>query len=197
MTTYLKYNIIDKYVEFPEPLDPALYNNIGETYDDYIDGLWVPLSEEQLKFREENPNATVREVFYMELATPSVIERTVEIAKMDARNAINTYDSSEEVNIFYIQGISVWLDKATRAGLKLRFEAELAVGQENTTLWYNNIQFPLPVQSAMQMLYAIEIYASACYDNTQRHLAAIESLETVEEIDNYDYKTGYPEKLNF
>jgi hypothetical protein len=47
------------------------------------------------------------------------------------------------------------------------------------------------------MLYAIELYASACYDNTQRHLAAIKELQTIEEIESYDYKAGYPEKLRF
>lgn len=47
------------------------------------------------------------------------------------------------------------------------------------------------------MLYAIEVYASKCYDNTQKHLANVEKLETLEEIIEYDYHTGYPEKLNF
>jgi hypothetical protein len=47
------------------------------------------------------------------------------------------------------------------------------------------------------MLNAIELYASACYDNTQSHIAAIKDLKTVEEIDAYDYRVGYPEKLHF
>lgn len=110
---------------------------------------------------------------------------------------INNYDSSNEINIFYIQGLPVWLDKATRAGLKLRFEAELAMGRTDTTLWYDNMQFPLSLENAMHMLYAIEVYASACYDNTQLHLSNVDKLETIDEIKNYDYRNGYPEKLNF
>lgn len=110
---------------------------------------------------------------------------------------INNYDSSDEINIFYIQGLPVWLDKATRAGLKLRFEAELAIGKTDTTLWYDNMQFPLSLENAMHMLYAIEVYASACYDNTQLHLSNVDKLETIDEIKNYDYIKGYPEKLNF
>ena len=110
---------------------------------------------------------------------------------------INNYDSSDEINIFYIQGLPVWLDKATRAGLKLRFEAELAMKEENTTLWYGNQSFTLQLNMAIQMLYAIEVYASKCYDNTQKHLANVEKLETLDEIMEYDYHTGYPEKLNF
>lgn len=110
---------------------------------------------------------------------------------------INRYDSSEDVNIFYIQGLPVWLDKATRAGLKLRFEAEIALGNTDTTLWYNNMQFPLLLENAIQMLYAIEVYASKCYDNTQLHLSNVAKLTTIEELENYDHREGYPEKLRF
>ena len=118
-------------------------------------------------------------------------------AKRHKIEEINRYDSSEDVNIFYIHELPVWLDKATRAGLKLRFEAEIAMGKTDTVLWYNNLQFPLPLENAMQMLYAIEVYASACYDNTQLHLSNVEKLNTVDEINEYDYRVGYPEKLNF
>ena len=117
--------------------------------------------------------------------------------KREKINEINHYDSSDEVNIFYIQGLPVWLDKVTRAGLKLRFEAELAMKEENTILWYGNQSFTLQLNMAIQMLYAIEVYASKCYDNTQKHLANVEKLETLEEITEYEYKVGYPEKLNF
>lgn len=133
----------------------------------------------------------------MELAPKVEYIRTIEDAKREMKDTITRYDSSNEVNIFYIQGLEVWLDKATRTGLKLRFEAEAAAGQTETILWYNNMQFPLTVEMAIQMLYAIELYASACYDNTQKHLATIAGLETIEEVDNYDYTTGYPDKLNF
>ena len=107
------------------------------------------------------------------------------------------YDSSMEINGFYIADQEMWLDKATRVGLKLRFDAEIASGQTNTILWYNGVQFPLELNSALQMLNAIELYASACYDNTQAHIANVKALEDVEAIKNYDYRTGYPEKLRF
>lgn len=124
-------------------------------------------------------------------------EQILANAKRDKNYEIKDYDSSSAVNEFYIQGLPVWLDKATRAGLKLRFEAEIAIGKTDTTLWYNNMQFPLSLENAMQMLYAIEIYASACYDNTQAHLANIDSIDNLDAVLEYDYTVGYPEKLNF
>lgn len=124
-------------------------------------------------------------------------EETLDHSREDLRYAVLEYDQSDEVNSFSVGGFNLWLDKATRAGLMLRFQAEMAVGQETTTLWYNGIPFPLPMADAMQMLYALELYASACYDNTQRHLANVDALQTIEEIEEYDYTTGYPDKLTF
>ena len=118
-------------------------------------------------------------------------------ARRDKRFEVERYDTSHDVNEFYVSNQPIWLDKATRAGLLLRFQAEQARDITDTALWYNGQQFPLKVDQAIQMLYAIELYASACYDNTQRHLAAIQALQSIEEIEAYDYTTGYPEKLRF
>lgn len=119
------------------------------------------------------------------------------VARRDKKFEVERYDTSHDVNEFYVSDQSIWLDKATRAGLLLRFQAEQARDITDTALWYNGQQFPLKVDQAIQMLYAIELYASACYDNTQRHLAAIQALQTIEEVEAYDYTTGYPEKLRF
>jgi hypothetical protein len=118
-------------------------------------------------------------------------------AREDKKRDIEEYDKSNDINEFYIQDIPVWLDKVTRAGLKLRFEAEIAIGKTETTLWYGNMQFPLELNLAMQMLYAIEVYASACYDNTQLHLANVDAIDTLDELLEYNYRIGYPEKLRF
>lgn len=132
---------------------------------------------------------------WVEYVEPKIDELV--LAKQKATRAIERYDSSSEVNCFYMQGQQMWLDKATRAGLMLRFQAEQAMGNDYTTLWYNGNQYELPLLGAFQMLYALEVYASQSYDNTQRHLANIANLETIEEVEAYDYKEGYPEKLQF
>lgn len=132
---------------------------------------------------------------------PEVYEPTEEeiLAETKERKIedILYYDSSKEVNSFFMKEFQMWLDKATRVGLKLRFDAEIASGQTTTTLWYDGVPFNLELESAMQMLNAIELYASACYDNTQMHIAYVKVMEDVEIIQSYDYTTGYPEKLRF
>lgn len=136
-------------------------------------------------------------VEYVYVAPEPTEEEKFAIVKSDAIQSIEDYDSSPEVNSFYIGDMQMWLDKATRTGLMLRFQAEQMAGQGQTSLWYGTRQFTLPIADAMAMLYALELYASKCYDNTQRHLAAVESLTTIEEVRAYDYTTGYPEKLRF
>jgi hypothetical protein len=133
---------------------------------------------------------------WVEYVTP-VYEDTIEDVKRDKIHEIKCYDSSTSINEFFLGETSIWLDKATRAGLKLRFEAEVSLGKDTTTLWYNNIQYSLELTKAIQMLLAIEVYASACYDNTQNHLANVSKLSTIEDIKYYDYTGGYPEKLRF
>ena len=112
-------------------------------------------------------------------------------------NEILSYDSSREVNGFYIDDQEIWLDKETRVGLKLRFDAEIADGKTNTTIWYEGTPFKLELVNALQMLNDIELYASACYDNTQTHIANINEIKDLETLKNYDYRTGYPDKLRF
>lgn len=122
-------------------------------------------------------------------------EELLERARAKRRREILEYDSSEEVNIFYLNDEPMWLDKATRAGLKLRLEAEDAIGNAETILWYNGKPYHLTIQQAMQMLYALEVYASQCYDNTQRLLAILDSFTTIEEVEAFEEFPGYPEKL--
>ena len=138
------------------------------------------------------PIAESREVSEEQKAKAALVR-----ARHKLRNEIIAYDSSYEVNAFYMQGQQMWLDKATRAGLMLRLQSEQMMGDEDTTLWYNGVSYTLQIVQAFQMLYALEKYASRCYDNTQRHLAVIVNLQTIEEIERYDYKEGYPEKLRF
>lgn len=126
-----------------------------------------------------------------------VYEPTVEDYKRDKIREITKFDSSSEVNIFYIGNQELWLDKATRVGLKLRFDAEISSGHIHTTLWYEGNPFNLELANAIQMLNAIELYASACYDNTQMHIANVNALNSIDSIEDYDYKQGYPEKLKF
>ena len=124
-------------------------------------------------------------------------EELLNIAKETKIAELTAYDKSNNVNYFYIGDVGLWLDLSKRTGLELRFKAEIASGIAQTTLWHEGMQFPLSPSAALQMLYALELYASACYDNTEHHRAAINALTTIEEVEAYDYTLLYPNKLKF
>ncbi len=132
-----------------------------------------------------------------EIYVAPVYEPTLEDIKARKVDEILAYDSSSAVNEFSIGGQPMWLDKATRAGLLLRFEAEGKVGRTETTLWNDGQSYTLPLETAQQILIALELYASACYDNTQSHIAEVNAMESKEAVEAYDYTTGYPQKLLF
>jgi hypothetical protein len=176
-------------------------------YEKTIDGRVVRLSAKNIVITKDGmttTNPTHEQIIadgWVEYIAPPKPEPTagelLERAKENKKAEIEEYDTSPDVNRFYIVDTPMWLDKETRTGLKLRFEAEIAMGKTDTTLWADGVQYPLSLETAIQMLYALEVYASMCYDQTQAHLAAIDTMTTVEEIEAYDHTSGYPEKLKF
>ena len=144
---------------------------------------------------EELTTRTVYIADFIEVASAS--DDALEVAKQAVSEAILAYDSSPAVNEFTLNDTPMWLDKATRAGLKLRLEAEQEAGKETTTLWHGTTAVTLPTANAISMLNALEIYASECYDRTQQHLATVNGLESVEAVLRYELESGYPNKLVF
>ena len=108
---------------------------------------------------------------------------------------LNSYDSSFSVNSFILGGEKTWLDKDTRVGLMNSTSIQKEAGLKETTLWLGTTPLTLECDLVIQLLGAIEIYALACFNKTAEHRKNIESLETVEELAEYDYTVGYPEKI--
>lgn len=173
-----------------------------KTYIKEIDGKSVIKSANEIIIRTAteqiiNPTETMILADGWVKYIPQPYVPTLEDAKAQKVDEILMYDSSNAVNEFSIGGVPMWLDKATRAGLLLRFEAEGKVGRTETTLWNNGQSYTLPLEQAQQILIALELYASACYDNTQRHIAEVQKMDSKEAVEAYDYTTGYPAKLAF
>lgn len=125
-------------------------------------------------------------------------EELLGFAKENVIKLIDQYDTSNAVNSFSLGGLELWVSRADRTTLKVRFESELAAGLTSTTLWYGLIPIPIAdITQGLQMLVALEVYASQCYDTTAAHKAAVMALESVEAVLSYDYTQGYPDKLEF
>lgn len=108
---------------------------------------------------------------------------------------INAYDTSTAVNGFKLNGNEFWLDKATRVGLMNSTKITKAAGQETTDLWMDDVKLTIPCDTVIKLLSAIELYALECFNTTARHKAEVRKLKTVEDVEKYDIKEGYPKQL--
>ena len=109
---------------------------------------------------------------------------------------IEKYDASSSVNSFLLNGMDVWLDKVTRMGLMNSTTIAKAAGLDETTLWLGDIELVVDCDKAIQMLSELEIYALECFNVTASHKAAVNKLDNIDAVLTYDYREGYPEKLN-
>lgn len=122
---------------------------------------------------------------------------SLDYAKKQALKKINEYDVSDNVNSFFLNGTKVWLNKDTRVGLMNSLTIEKNSGKETSTLWFGNIKLDINTEAAIQMLSALELYALKCYNKTAEHKVNIENMTSVEDVVNYNFTEGYPDKLNF
>ena len=116
-------------------------------------------------------------------------------AKTTMLAEITAYDYSVAVNSFLLNGMEVWLDKATRVGLMNSTTIAKSMGQEKTTLWLGSYQLEVECDKAIQLLSALEMYALECFNVTAAHKKAVSELDNIDGVLTYDYKSGYPDKL--
>lgn len=126
----------------------------------------------------------------------------LEFAKDMLKRAITLYDTLDTVNSFVLKkdgvGMGYWLPAATRNQL-VTSVATWADGHDEYTLDLREygVSVRIPCATLLQMLSKLETYAVECYNVTSKHLAAVSSMEDMEKVVNYDYKSGYPAKLEF
>lgn len=115
------------------------------------------------------------------------ITRGVKLAQLDE------YDNSTAVNGFTFKGEIMWLTPAERTNYMITLEGAKRRNIESVPFFGQNIL----VDMGISILDQINIYAMECVNVTLAHKNAINELETIEEINDYDFTVGYPEKLAF
>lgn len=127
--------------------------------------------------------------------TKMMEEAQLAVAKRSKQADIEEYDQGDKVNGFKLNGMTVWLDKATRVGLMNSTTIAKGMGNETTTLWLGDVKLEVGCDLAIQLLSALEMYALECFNVTAAHKKAVESLETIGEVEAYDITAGYPTQL--
>lgn len=197
-------------VIFDQPQEKIVYGILGDTYI-YANEREVEVEESVMEMGEEGAEPAEPRIvtkYEYDVRHFPLSDKTeagaVAALKEQIIGELMAFDSGqyaeygdEAVNDFTVNGIHMWLDKETRNGLRLRFDSQQSLGQEQTTLWYGITPLQLQIANAIQMLQYLEVYASACFDRTASHHQAITALTDIDEIFNYDYKAGYPAHPSF
>ena len=91
----------------------------------------------------------------------------------------------------------MWLNFELRSRLKASLEAIEAAGGDSMTKSFGGKDYTFTVAQWRSMVNAVENYAGVCQTITEEHRVAVNELDSVEDVETYDYTTGYPQKINF
>lgn len=152
--------------------------------------------------REPYPQGTeiVYKEYYIENDTTITISwvEDLEATKQSVLGKIESFDTSDEVNSFTLGEVETWLNRDDRVCLMHSLEVSQLKGETTYGLCVEGVGVvTLPILTIKSMLDDIEFYAIQCYKRTFEHKEAVSALTTCEELVNYDYTEGYPEKLHF
>ena len=128
-------------------------------------------------------------------------QQLLERAKSSKVAEIEAYDQSDEVNGFDIvvggQTMAAWLTPDKRSDYKNSLDSAELLGMTEVHPVFNGVALTIPTQTAKMALAKIQIYANQCYGVTEQHKANVMALTTIEEVEAYQYESGYPERLQF
>lgn len=130
-------------------------------------------------------------------------DKALALAKKAKIAEITAYDTSSSVNGFMLNGLLVPWSKndpnspnvEKRMGLRQNIADKVALGEENIAIWLKGMSFTMPCAQAEALMRSIENYAYECFNVTASHKQAVSELTTIEEVEAYDYKSGYPKML--
>jgi hypothetical protein len=120
-------------------------------------------------------------------------EELLEQTRKQKLYELQDYDSSPAVNSFNLFGEDMWIAPDERSNYMLTLEGAKRLGISEITFLGHNV----PLDDALNMLDAINVYAMQCVGVTDAHRKAINELTTIEDVEAYDFTVGYPEKLVF
>lgn len=146
-----------------------------------------------MQYTEQEKTQYAYNTYWLENPTKSA--DALSVAKQTVLNELAAYDISSEINSFNVNGITAWYDKVTRVGLMNSIIIVKSLGYKTTTLWFGDTKYELDCNKAIDLLSKIEMYALDCYNRTAAHRQAIEELTDIADVLQYDFKEGYPNKL--
>ena len=181
---YINREVTGFYVGLNEELDPES-NVIVDTYEKYINddpSPWIKLSEGQIDFKKNNPNASIKEVIDMQLTpipepTPEELLRQ---AKVDKVNEIQKYGFRQ----YFLDDKNIWTEN--------RIYIKDACSRKGQVELYG-VTYPSAVME--YVMDDMSNYNDVCEDRVHLLTNQANNSETVEEVEAIQVN-GFPEVIN-
>lgn len=184
---YINISVRGSYYDCDYELTVENGHEIGTTYEDYLNSKWVLLSFEQYEFKEQNPNASVKEVLDMQIVVPSAEQLLAQAINNKIRQ-LYVHRQSSAVRILMYNGQGIWIEESDRLALKDKCNTVARRGQENVMVGsvYMN------PKAGVLVIEKMEEYDDLCDAETKKKEEEIRSLTTKEDVEAVNIETGWP-----
>lgn len=159
-----------------------------------VEGIKAALMEKG--FGEYKAEAVAAEVMLTLVQGGEAYGDELALAKQMVMARINDYDKSNAVNQFNYNDEPMWIPRETRELFQKRLDNEKKWNRDSVHLDFDGGSFDLNVNEAEVLLDLIEKYATDCYDVTSLHLRTVKAMESIDDVLQYEFATGYPPKIN-
>lgn len=205
---YIKKSQPGKFLEFTEQFNEELFNNVGESWEDYEDGKWVLLNQEQVEFHIKHPKATEKEVWNMKLS-PKVVPSGDDIIPIPdpdleperqetpLERKLREITEYSDVYSFTLRNKTMWLDAEERKEILTLVAAYRASKEKEMTKWLGDTEYTFTLTQWTKIAQRTEVYANKVENVKKTHKKNVSELQNEIDIENYDYTVGYPEKPNY
>lgn len=120
------------------------------------------------------------------------------------KNAIRTkiaevtaYADKDELNSYVALGNTIRLPLELRLQLRNVINSRIALGEENLTEYYEGCVYTYSLTAWDSQLDQYENYLYQVGLVAEQHKQNIKNLTSIEEVNSYDFTTGYPTQLVF
>lgn len=108
---------------------------------------------------------------------------------------LTTY--SDNLKCFIINDKNVTLSSESQNNLRNIIDSEISLGDTELTEWFDGVSYTYTLEEWDRYLSQYEIYLHNVNNVMEHHKVNIRALTTIDDVNNYDYTTGYPTQLSF
>lgn len=186
---------------------------IGTTIEEYCEGAYLLLDDEQVLFHDQNMNATPEEVWLMRIDDPMpgyIPNNTpLAIAKDGKLKEIEELDRFSEKFFISVKqgGIDIanyempWINRSLRTSLlNTTIPALLSDGKTTKVFWTNTtppVEVYAPIDWMAFNLPVLELYATRTYELSESNRIKVKASTTVEKVQDIDIYKDFPKFLTF